>query len=155
MDDFEFSGITLNDVISPLLVLQTYTVMINELPIKSGNLRHNAAGLIVSDMTFAMEIDKTEAIYFDDVYGYYKDLGDDFMERGTVAAYNFLELALQGNNALNDPKYLEARKSVLSTARNTEEREITNVLYGSGKYGGITGRRLEQIEIDRYKGLTR
>lgn len=149
MDDF-----TLNDIISPMQIFQTYTVIINELPIKTGNLRHNAAGLIVSDMKFAMEIDRTEASYFDDVYDYYKNyLGDDFMERGTLAAYRLLDVMLQGNNALNDPQYLEARKSVLSTARNTEEREIANVLYGSGKYGGITGRRLEQIEINKYKGL--
>ena len=152
MDDFNF---TLTDIISPMLIHQTYLGMINELPIDTGNLRHDAAGLIVSDMSFAMEIDKTEATYFDDVYEYYKNLGDDFMERATYVAYQLLEKGLHGNKLLNDPQYLEARRSVLSTARNTEEREIRNVLYGSSKYGGITGRRLGQAEIERYKGLSR
>lgn len=105
------------------------------LPFDTGNLRHNAAGMIMMKPGARYKIDETEADYTRDVFEYYLyRRGKNFMYEIAFRMYVYLSWYFEGFDIKDVRYYQQARRGVLFTAKNTEEREVRNILHGTGAY---------------------
>lgn len=128
MNDIDFD---LPDIIK----YQLNVIFKFELPFKTGNLRHNAAGMILMKPGARYRIDESEADYTRKVFEYYLFVrGENFMRNAAERMYAFLSWYFEGFNFTNTPYYKQARKSVFVTAKDSEERQVQNILHGTGAY---------------------
>lgn len=124
-------------LVSDLLVYRCMTMLKPHIPVKTGNMKHNATGLFyIGFDEAAYGIDPSEATYAPEVLELYQLRGDDFMKKGLIDAYELLNFALNGGNPSYNQKYLVARENALSTAESTIDREIQNREFGTGRYAG-------------------
>lgn len=107
----------------------------NNLPYRTGNLRHNAARSIFLSPGVRYVIDENEADYTRTVFDYYINFrGRNFMHAAAVDIYHFLLDSLNGAMPQWNDEYIRARKNVLATSKDSYERQVTNILHGSGMY---------------------
>ena len=127
----DYAGFDIPDILKYQLVVE---FKIN-LPFDTGNLRHNAAGLILLKPGARYRINEAEADYTRDVFEYYLyRRGENFMYNAAVAMYNLLKMYFEGNDIKFDENYMRARRNVLFSSQNTEEREVRNILSGTGNF---------------------
>ncbi len=106
-----------------------------ELPFDTGNLRHNAAGMIMMKPGVRYRIDESEADYTRTVFEYYVyRRGENFMYNAAERMHAFLSWYFEGYNFTNTPYYKQARATVGFTAQTSEQRQIRNILHGSGQF---------------------
>ena len=106
-----------------------------ELPFDTGNLRHNAAGMIIMKPGVRYKIDESEADYTRDVFEYYLyRRGKNFMYEAAFRMYVFLSWYFEGFDFRDTPAYTKAKSGVLFSSKNTEEREVRNILHGTGAF---------------------
>lgn len=119
----------------------------DNIPVKSGNAKHNATGIFyIRDTSAAIGVDITEANYMKKVLKIYQDRGDDFMKRALLDVYVFLNDTLNGGDPTYNEEYQIALQSALGGAKSTVEREVANILYGTGQYGSEAAKEvLDQL----------
>jgi|LGVF01.2.fsa_nt_gb hypothetical protein len=106
-----------------------------ELPFDTGNLRHNAAGLILMKPGARYRIDEAEADYTRDVFEYYLyRRGKNFMYEAAFRMYLFLSWYFEGFDFKDTAFYTKAKQGVLFSSKNSEEREVRNILHGTGMF---------------------
>jgi hypothetical protein len=106
------------------------------LPIKTGNLRFNAASMLLKKPGSLYYIDEAEADYTEKVFNFYVEKrGHNFMLSATERMYTFLAASLNGDRPELDPEYISNRQHLLAQSKDTEARQIQNMLRGTGKYG--------------------
>ena len=118
-----------------LVKYQLVVIFKFELPFDTGNLRHNAARLILMKPGARYRIDEAEADYTRDVFEYYLFLrGENFMYNAAKKMHAFLSWYFEGYNFTNTPYYKQARKSIGITSKGSEERDVRNILHGTGMF---------------------
>lgn len=106
-----------------------------ELPFDTGNMRHNAAGMILLKPGARYRIDEAEADYTRTVFEYYLyRKGKNFMYEAAFRMYTYLSWYFEGFDIKDIPYYKQARKNLLFTAKTNEERQVRNILHGTGAY---------------------
>lgn len=125
-------------IVSDLLAHRGLVVFKNEQPFDTGNWRHNASTIsnMKPDGSHELQLRVEEARYIPQVLDLYKSRGDDILERSTIAVFNLYNMALNGGKPLYDRDYLMARRNVLFTSKDSEDRQYMNETYGSGRFGG-------------------
>jgi hypothetical protein len=125
--------------LSVLLYYQCLVIFKDNLPVDTGNLRHNATRLTLLKPGAYYGIDESEADYTEAVFNYYLTYrNQNFMYNAVVRMYEFLLYTVYGGNTLVNQNYLNARRNVLATSKDNERRQVRNVLHGSGDYADKT-----------------
>ena len=105
------------------------------LPFATGNLRHNAAGMILMKPGARYRIDESEADYTRTVFEHYLyRKGENFMYNAAFRMYMLIKLYFEGKDIKFDNNYMIAKRNVLFSSQDTEERQIRNILHGTGSF---------------------
>ena len=118
-----------------ILKYQLNVIFKFELPFDTGNLRHNAANMIIMKPGVRYRIDESEADYARDVFEHYLyRKGKNFMYEAAFRMYLYLSWYFEGFDIKDVHYYREARRDVLFTSQDTEERQVRNILSGTGAF---------------------
>ena len=129
-----------------MIKLQLNVIFKFELPFDTGNLRHNAAGMIMMKPGVRYRIDESEADYTRDVFEYYLyRQGKNFMYEAAFRMYTYLSWYFEGFNLKDIPYYKQAKRGVLFSSKDSEERQTRNILHGTGNFA-------DQSTIDKVLG---
>lgn len=103
------------------------------LPLDTGNLRHNAAKMILLKPGVKYRIDEAEADYTRVVFEYYVyRKGQNFMFNAAQDIYDFLNIYLHGGRPEYGKNYIIAKRNVLYSAQGSFERDERNIMHGTG-----------------------
>ena len=106
-----------------------------ELPFDTGNLRHNAAEMILMKPGVRYRINEAEADYTRTVFEHYLfRKGKNFMYEAAFRMYCYLSWYFEGLDIKDIAYYKKALPGVLRTAADSEERQVRNILHGTGAY---------------------
>lgn len=105
------------------------------LPFDTGNMRHNAATMQIFNSGARFFINTAEADYTETVFEYYLyRKGINFIHDATVEIYDFLNSYFNGGRPELGRNYLQSRREILFTSKDSEARQEQNILHGSGAF---------------------
>ena len=126
----------MNNSIIPDVVYHRLNVLFKKnLPFDTGNMRHNAATMQIFNLGARFFINTAEADYTEKVFEHYVyRKGINFMQDAAIEMYDFLNGYFNGGRPEFGKNYLESRREVLYTAKDSEARQERNILHGSGAF---------------------